>query len=149
MVSFADDKTATFRATREGLSAICDTLENFALFSGLKCNLDKSSIMYVGNDGPPPSDYLRDFDFQVVDQIKLLGLEIDKKLENLKECHTDTILKMTRVVNFWDSFFLSLPGRISIAKTFLLSQLSYTGCIISPEPAKMKTIKTVIERFTV
>ena len=75
MESFADDKTATFRATREGLSAICDTLENFALFSGLKCNLDKSSIMYVGNDGPPPSDYLRDFDFQVVDQIKLLGLD--------------------------------------------------------------------------
>ena len=85
----------------------------------------------------------------MVDQIKLLGLEIDKKLENLKECHTDTILKMTRVVNFWDRFFLSLPGRINIAKTFLLSQLSYTGCIISTEPAKMKTIKTVIERFTV
>ena len=118
------------------------------MFSGLRCNLDKSAIMYVGDMGPPP-DYLREFDFQVVDQIKLLGLNIDKKLENLNECHTDTILKMTRIVNFWDRFFLSLPGRISIAKTFLLSQLSYTGCIISPTPAKMKSIKTLIERFIV
>ena len=47
--SFADDKTATFRATREGLAAICEILEIFASFSGLRCNMEKSVIMYVGS----------------------------------------------------------------------------------------------------
>ena len=56
--SFADDKTATFKATRAGLLAICDILENFALFSGLRCNLEKSAIMYVGDQGPPPHNIL-------------------------------------------------------------------------------------------
>ena len=53
--SFADDKTATFRATREGLAAICEILGNFAGFSGLKCNMDKSAIMFVGSEDPPPT----------------------------------------------------------------------------------------------
>ena len=36
--SFADDKTATFKATRAGLLATCEILENLALFSGIRCN---------------------------------------------------------------------------------------------------------------
>ena len=106
--------------------------------------------MYVGDQGPPPPpQYLREFDFQVVDKVKLLGLDIDKNLEHLKDCHNDTVLKMTRIVNFWDRFYLSLPGRINIAKTFLLSQISYTGCIISSDPVQMTNIKTVIDRFII
>ena len=51
--SFADDKTATFKATRAGLSAICKILKNFALFSGLRCNLEKVQLCMWVTRGPP------------------------------------------------------------------------------------------------
>ena len=146
--SFADDKTATFLATREGLIAVQEILDNFAGFSGLRCNTEKSAIMYVGDDGPPPP-FLAEFNFKVVDKIKLLGISINRNIENLGNCHTSTILNITRIINFWDRFYLSLPGRINIAKTLLLSQISYLGCIISPDQEQMRTIKNLIERFIV
>ena len=146
--SFADDKTATFRATGEGLAAICEILENFASFSGLRCNMEKSAIMYVGDNGPPPP-FLAEFEFSIVDNFKLLGIDINKNNENLSNCHTVTILRLTRIINFWERFYLSLPGRINIAKTLLLSQINYLGCIITPDPGQMRTMKNLIEGFIV
>ena len=145
--SFADDKTTTFLATRAGLEAICEILADFANFSGLKCNMDKSSIMFVGGDNPP--EYVNEFGFQVVDSFKLLGLEIGNNLENLKSCHDSTINNITKTVNFWGRFFLSLPGRINIVKTLILSQISYLGCIISPDPVQLQAVRTLIERFII
>ena len=145
--SFADDKTTTFLATRAGLEAICEILAVFANFSGLKCNMDKSSIMFVGGDNPP--EYVNEFGFQVVDSFKLLGLEIGNNLENLKSCHDSTINNITKTVNFWGRFFLSLPGRINIVKTLILSQISYLGCIISPDPVQLQAMRTLIERFII
>ena len=99
--------------------AVQEILDNFAGFSGLRCNTEKSAIMYVGDDGPPPP-FLAEFNFKVVDKIKLLGISINRNIENLGNCHTSTILNITRIINFWDRFYLSLPGRINIAKTLLL-----------------------------
>ena len=44
---------------------------------------------------------------------------------------------------------MSLPGKINIAKTMILSQLSYLGCIISPDKDQMLRIKNIIDRFVV
>ena len=129
--SFADDKTVTFLATLEGLSAVREILQQFESLSGLSCNMDKSVIMFVGSDDPPP-DFINQFEFVVVDKIKILGLEISSKADNLPDCHGNTINKITKIVTFWDRFFLSLPGRLNITKTMILSQISYLGCIITP-----------------
>ena len=53
--SFADDKTATFKATRAGLSAICDILENFAHLVGLDVTWKKVQLCMWVTRGPPPT----------------------------------------------------------------------------------------------
>ena len=58
-----------------------------------------------------------------------------------------TELKITKIINFWERFYLSLPGRLNIAKTLLLSQISYLGCIITPAPETLKNLKKKIEKF--
>ena len=97
--SFADDKTVIFLATETGLSAIREILNCFTNFSGLACNMDKSVTMYIGADTPPPP-FLGNFEFKVVDKIKILGLEISKKPDNLHCCHEKTITKITQIVHF-------------------------------------------------
>ena len=144
--SFADDKTVTFLATEEGLIAVCEILRDFESISGLACNMDKSVIMLVGSNDPPP-EFLNTYDFQLVERIKILGLEIGNVQSDLSLCHTKTIEKIVRIVNFWDRFHLSLPGRINIAKTLILSQISYLGSIIPLNPDQLKETKKIIEKF--
>ena len=144
--SFADDKTVTFLATEEGLIAVCEILRDFEAISGLACNMDKSAIMLVGSNDPPP-EFLNTYDFQLVDKIKILGLEITDVPLDRSLCHTKTIDKIVRIVNFWDRFHLSLPGRITIAKTLILSQISYLGSIIPLNPDQLKETKKIIEKF--
>ena len=146
--SFADDKTVTFQATPLGLRSVVEILEQFANISGLRCNTDKSFIMYVVSNNPP-SAYLSDYDFEVADSITILGIQINKHLDNLSECHNATVQKIAKIINFWSRFYLSLPGRINIAKTLILSQISYLGCIITPTRETLQHITTQINNFIV
>ena len=146
--SFADDKTVTFLANELGLQTVVNILEQFYNISGLKCNMEKSCIMYIGSDDPAP-DFLAQFDFEPVDSIKILGMNINNKVDNLQDCHTSTVEKVTKIINFWSRFYLSLPGRINIAKTLILSQISYLGCIITPKPETLKNLKTQINNFII
>ena len=94
-------------------------------------------------------DFINQFEFELVDKIKILGLEISGKADNLPDCHGNTINKITKIVTFWDRFFLSLPGRLNITKTMILSQISYLGCIITPTKAQFTAIKNIIDKFVV
>ena len=102
--SFADDKTVTFLATKIGLGAVCEILQQFETISGLACNMDKSVI---GTDNPPPR-YLNGFEFALVDKIKILGLVINREASHLQDCHEATVIKIRKIATFWDRFFFKL-----------------------------------------
>jgi hypothetical protein len=49
--------------------------------------------------------------------------------------------------NKWQSFNLSLPGRINIAKTMLYSQLNYLGCFLPVSENFISTAENLITGF--
>ena len=110
--------------------------------------MDKSVFMYIGVDTPPPA-FLNNFEFKLVDKIKILGIEISSNPSLLHLYHEKTVIKITQIIRFWERFFLSLPGRINIAITMILSQISYLGCIIPPSREQITTIKNTLDRFLV
>jgi hypothetical protein len=55
--------------------------------------------------------------------------------------------KIVNIIRYWERFKLSLPGRITIAKTFLISQLNYVGCFL-PAPANIiEEIQVLLDGF--
>jgi hypothetical protein len=54
--AFADDGTILARAEEQSLAEIKNILNQFAIISGLKCNMEKSTIMLMGfrEDLPVP-----------------------------------------------------------------------------------------------
>ena len=54
---------------------------------------------------------------------------------------------MNRVVQFWDRFSLTLPGRISIAKTFLFSLINHLGCFLQPSEEQVAKMQNIIDGF--
>ena len=120
---FADDISVLFSMSVEAVRLIKGTLEEFRRVSGLSLNLGKTQLMVCGTE-----DYVigsKVEDIVVVSQVKILGITIDRKLENLNQNWEEKIAKMERLGNFWKLQKLQISGRVLVAKTFLLSQVVF------------------------
>ena len=85
--------------------------------------------------------------FTVSNKITLLGMTIDADLSNLYDNFDSTILKLLKIVQFWSRLNLTLPGRIAIAKTFLISQINHIGCFFSPTPVQITRMQSIVDKF--
>jgi exonuclease III len=143
---FADDTTVLSKAEREALESIKTDLLLFARVSGLKVNFDKCILIPVGFQGPIPQ-YFYDSGFKIDDNAKILGFNIFNDLNRMSSNFDNVISAVINVRNFWCRFNLSLPGRIAVAKTLMLSRIGYIGCILDPEPDQMETLRNLIYTF--
>ena len=57
-----------------------------------------------------------------VDNFRLLGLDIDSRLEKLHQNYERKFLLFEDIVLKWNKRMLTTPGRLSVAKAMLLSQ---------------------------
>jgi hypothetical protein len=87
--------------------------------------------------------------FTFVNSIKILGMEIDRDLENLDSNFTEIHGKITRSIAYWKRYNLSLPGRINIIKSLLVSLLNYLGCFLMPKTATLNSIQRALDDFAI
>jgi hypothetical protein len=79
---FADDNTAGTIFDYASLSTLKKVLEDFAIFSGLRCNTEKTVLMQVGRK-PEVSEEIKSLGFIFSDSIHILGMDIDSELSLL------------------------------------------------------------------
>jgi len=145
---FADDNSTATMCEFDSLNMLKKINFDFAKFSGLQCNVEKTTLMQFGQV-QPLSDEIKSLGFTCVEEFTLLGLVVNRDLSSLPNHFEDTIRKITQMIEYWDRFYLSLPGRISICKTFLLSQIGYIGCIVSPTADQEKRLQNILDSFCV
>jgi hypothetical protein len=102
---------------------ILKLLREFEQVSGLVINIGKTQLMVTGSDVWPTG--MRIHEIEVVDKVTILGITIDRKLEKLDENWDKAIGKMQRLAWYWNSFRLSITGRVMVAKTYIMSQCVY------------------------
>ncbi len=145
--AFADDANGGLKRTEGNLRAVKDILHDFGVISGLETNVEKTTVMPGGCLNDPIQDGILNLGFEIVDSIKCLGLVINNRASDL-ESNFDTITeKIRKLTVHWGRFNLSLMGKISIAKTMMVSQIGYIGCIITPRPDQMAAMQNIIDRF--
>ena len=144
--ALADDCSLLVEPDPENLQKILDVLKDFELISGLECNVEKTALMLIGTNDPPTQDII-DIGFEIKSEIVLLGATIKNTGISYTDNIENIIRKIRRQSNFWKRFSLSLPGRISVAKTFLYSQINYLGCFLPISPHDIKKISLEIETF--
>jgi hypothetical protein len=145
---FADDTTGLTIFELESLSTLKRILIEFGTFSGLKCNVDKTVLMQIGNR-IQPSQEITDLSFTLVDEIKILGMRIDHSLENLDDNFVEIGETIRKTVNYWKMYRLTLPGRINVAKSLLISLVNYLGCFIMPSSNTLHSIQKTIDDFII
>jgi hypothetical protein len=145
--SFADDLQAAVLAKYDTLKRVKDSMLEFGVVSGLCTNVEKTTIMRIGNIESRIDPRIEDLGFTFVTDMKILGFEIDQNLVQLDQNFEKIISKLRQIVGNWSRFRLSLPGRIAIAKSLLLSQVTFPGTILDPSREQLATINGIIEDF--
>jgi hypothetical protein len=144
--ALADDTTVLIDCDRQSLFSLHATLVSFEEISGLACNFDKTCVLPIGGIDNLPFD-IADTGLKITNSVKLLGLNLDNKLECLTTVHDNTYAKISAILDFWGRFYLSLPGRINIVKTLCFSQINYLGSIITPTAEQKNKMEKKILTF--
>jgi hypothetical protein len=85
--------------------------------------------------------------FRIGNEFTLLGMKISRDLRSLTDYFEEVIVRVQRLAEYWNRFRLTLPGRILICKTFLLSQIGYLGAIIAPSLNQTKRLQEIMDDF--
>jgi hypothetical protein len=144
--AFADDTTPMGRLEPTAITYIKNSLEQFAAISGLKCNVDKSQILITGMEGDLP-DFVHESGFTITDSVTILGFKITKNCKDLQQNFEPVIERVRSQAHFWARFRLSLGGRITVAKTMMLSQISYFGSILKIPDDMSATLADIINTY--
>jgi hypothetical protein len=123
--AFADDTSASFARQADNLQRVKNILIEFGRISGLETNIEKTTLMPIGNLNEPVSQEIVDLGFKIVTEQKSLGITINNTASNLNRYFDEKIVKVRSLIGLWGSYNLSLTGRIAISKTMLVSQIGY------------------------
>jgi len=148
MECFADDANIFAAADAKTLLTVKEILNDFGVLSGLKCNIEKTCVMGIGTDKTFEAEALNS-GFNVVKSVTVLGVEMNSDLSNTEANFHKIKEKILGLTAFWERLKLTLPGRIMIAKTCLISQLNYVGCFLTPGKEVLNSIQSIIDGFCV
>jgi hypothetical protein len=143
---FADDNSSATLAEYDSLCRLKDLCRDFSVFSGLQSNVEKTTLLKIGATNVLSQEIL-ELGFNITDEVTLLGMTINRNLSALENHFDEIITKIARMIEFWDRFKLSLCGRISVCKTFMISQIGYLGCIISPSAQQFNRLQKLLDDF--
>ena len=147
--AFADDTNVSCRQKSAALVALKSILQDFSVISGLKCNTDKTCIMFIGPRDPVESPLIEELGFTIVEKMKILGLWIGPDGIIVDVISRAALAKIKQLIGCWTRFNLSLKGRIAISKTMLVSQVTYLGPVLTPENAIINEIQACIDNFVI
>ena len=147
--AFADDTNVTGRQKASVLNALREILLEFAVISGLNCNLEKTCIMPIGPLDPGEWEQIVNLGFKIVDSLQVLGFRIGPDGLMVNEILETAHAKINQLIGCWSRFNLSLKGRISISKTLLISQVTYLGPILDPSNLRISQIQSAIDSFVI
>ena len=81
------------------------------------------------------------------DEFRILGFNIDNKLERL---HTNIEIctrKVRAIINIWRKYNLTINGRMTVAKALLLSQYTYVATVLDLSQKESEYIQSILDNF--
>ncbi len=117
----------------DSLSKLKEVLYEFGEMSGLKCNVEKTVLMQVGNLIAPSNEIVA-VGFSHVQSIKILGMEIDQNFSIILD-------RVESSISYWKRYNLTLNGRINVIKSLLVSLINHLGCILMPSRQTLNSLQ--------
>lgn len=138
------DDTTYFLQDEESVKKVLMLLSRFKDASGLEINISKTKIMWLGS-----LRHKRDSvnGIEAVTKAKILGI-IFSATEDCKEENINPVIqKIKTVTTNWAQRSLTIKGRITVAKSLLVSQIVYVSLAAKIANVDLETIQSHILKF--
>ena len=142
---FADDASC-FVEDEQSIKYIFECTEKFSQYSGLKLNLEKSQLVYLG-PWKTKSQVIHGI-APCMESFNALGIELGhEKAVCYTRNITEKIGKMKQKLGIWSIRSLSLLGKVLIAKSFGMSNLIYSLSNVDCSIQSIKEAQQNINKF--
>lgn len=146
IVQFADDSTCLLRSFAS-LSPLLSFLGEFASWSGLTINKDKSMILLPNED---LSGIRSLHGIPVVKQVKILGIWFTRLCspdEHYQLNFKPQLTKIRGICESWNARSLSIKGKVTLVNSLLISLLQYQSASIFTPPQVFKDYRKLVAEF--
>ena len=96
------------------------------------------STIFGSNFRKPPLVDVLNLKWSV--EFKLLGIYFDSEIKHMDKNYTQALDEIRKVASNWVFKNTTLTGRITVAKTYMLSKVSHVAAIL-PTPSKGRYLK--------
>jgi hypothetical protein len=122
VVQMADD-TTSFLKDSDSLKVLLETLDKFHIYAGLKLNLSKSEVIWLGKDKNSSAAPLG---LKRAKGVKALGIYFSYDSKQMEEKNfTEKLKELKSILAIWGQRDLSILGRITIFKSLAFSKVIY------------------------
>ena len=139
----ADDMTL-FNKNKTDMETSINLIDKFSTFSGLKLNINKTKALAIGNNQNE-----NNLPVQTVNKIKILGIhfESNKSAIDVNDNWEGRIQKIQNDIRRWSIRDLSIHGKITVIKTFLLSQVIFIMQSVGLPKEILTKLNTLFYKF--
>ena len=147
---YADDTTLILDGTKISLLEAISELKCFAKISGLKMNLNKTQVIWLGNKKYSDEIISPELNLNWGNtSFTLLGIEFHVDLNKIPRLNYDKkLVKIKSVIKSWNRRRLTPIGKVQIIKSLLISQFNHLFISLpNPDDYLIKKLNTEIYNF--
>ena len=124
---YADDTTLILDGSPESLDASLCVLELYAEWSGLKMNLEKTKVVWIGKKKYSQDTMCVKWGLEWgSNRFTLLGIKYSVDLQGMETLNFEPkFKKIERTMKSWSNKYLSPIGKITIIKSLIISKLNH------------------------
>jgi len=133
---YADDTFILLDGSESSLNETLSLLDMFHYCSGLKTNVDKTKLAWLGVNTFSLDRLCPHVKLKWVTEFKLLGIKFSVNLEKMMELNYSSKLgEVEQLLNSYSKRYLSLIGKVTVIKTLAIPKLVHLLSVL-PSPAK-------------
>ena len=134
---FADDTSLFTDGSQESFKYCVETVLEYAKYSGLAMNPEKTNVVWFGTEKQPETIYLPYLNLNWNPKtFNILGVEFTHDLQNIADINVHKKLtEITTELNQWDKRDLTPFGKITVIKTLAVSKIVHL-LIALPTPSE-------------
>ena len=129
---------------------VIEVFEKCYHLSGLKMNLDKTTILRLGALKGSDIKIAPDINVKWTNEpIKMLGVNISANRNEIANLNfPDKVSKIETILNIWRERNLTIFGKVTIIKSLAFSQLVYLLSVLpSPQQGTLKYLESVLFQY--
>ena len=150
LFQYADDTGIFIDGTERSLRNALDLLDQFSKYSGLLPNIEKTKCIWIGSKRGSKEILCREKKLDwIIEPFSVLGIIFSTKLRDIPDLNFNKKMQdIQSAITQWKKRNLTVLGKITVAKTILLSKITHL-LISIPSPSKIviKKLETLLFKY--